>query len=397
MRTSAHIFTGGVFAAPRYSDLLLAWSMPPTTPTRRIWPGATPVEPTETMRSPSSVPRSTAKRRPRVRYRPQTNRRRVTERGPGRRTTDARIPRDRSTDEHHLHGSRRPRPRPRARAFSRSPPTDCWRTATPPRWWTATARSAGCACPAMTAPRCSRRSSIRPAGTGGSVPPATYRSERRYLPGTLVIETTFTTETGSVKLTDAMAFAEGQRDHELGMGAPHLLLRCVEGVSRRGGARAGAGAEAGVRARQAAVPPDRERRADVRRARTRSCSAPGVDCSLEDSTMRARFTVSGRRAGRVRAAVGRRRRRRRPSRSRPSGSPRGSRTRSQAWRSWEAEHDIYEGPHRELVRLSARVLKGLTYRPDRRDRRRADRPRCPRRSAASATGTTATRGSATRA
>src|SRR4029077_12121897 len=35
----------------------------------------------------------------------------------------------------------------------------------------------------------------------------------------------------------------------------------------------------------------------------------------------------------------------------------------EAWRSWEAEHDVYEGPHRELVRLSARVLKGLTYRP----------------------------------
>ena len=33
------------------------------------------------------------------------------------------------------------------------------------------------------------------------------------------------------------------------------------------------------------------------------------------------------------------------------------------WRSWEEEHDIYEGPHRELVRLSSRVLKGLTYRP----------------------------------
>jgi alpha,alpha-trehalase len=36
---------------------------------------------------------------------------------------------------------------------------------------------------------------------------------------------------------------------------------------------------------------------------------------------------------------------------------------AEAWRSWEAEHDIYEGPHRELVRLSSRVLKGLTYRP----------------------------------
>jgi GH15 family glucan-1,4-alpha-glucosidase len=33
------------------------------------------------------------------------------------------------------------------------------------------------------------------------------------------------------------------------------------------------------------------------------------------------------------------------------------------WRSWEAEHDVYEGPHRDLVRLGSRVLKGLTYRP----------------------------------
>jgi GH15 family glucan-1,4-alpha-glucosidase len=33
------------------------------------------------------------------------------------------------------------------------------------------------------------------------------------------------------------------------------------------------------------------------------------------------------------------------------------------WRSWEAAHDIYEGPHRELVMLSSRVLKGLMYRP----------------------------------
>ncbi|MDE3191515.1 MAG: glycoside hydrolase family 15 protein, partial [Acidobacteriota bacterium] len=33
------------------------------------------------------------------------------------------------------------------------------------------------------------------------------------------------------------------------------------------------------------------------------------------------------------------------------------------WRSWEADHDVYEGPHRELIRFSSRVLKGLTYRP----------------------------------
>ena len=37
-------------------------------------------------------------------------------------------------------------------------------------------------------------------------PSTAYRSERHYVPGTLVIETTFATESGSVKLTDAMVF-----------------------------------------------------------------------------------------------------------------------------------------------------------------------------------------------
>src|SRR5215210_7773473 len=46
-------------------------------------------------------------------------------------------------------------------------------------------------------------------------PTVDYTSERRYLPGTLVIETTFTTDSGQVRLTDAMAFADGQRGHDL--------------------------------------------------------------------------------------------------------------------------------------------------------------------------------------
>jgi GH15 family glucan-1,4-alpha-glucosidase len=65
--------------------------------------------------------------------------------------------------------------------------------------------------------------SIRPVGS--------FTTERRYLPGTLVIETTFTTNTGTVRLRDAMAFAEGQRGHALGFDAPHELLRGVAGVS----------------------------------------------------------------------------------------------------------------------------------------------------------------------
>ena len=62
-------------------------------------------------------------------------------------------------------------------------------------------------------------------------PTGTYQTGRRYLPGTLVIETTFTTESGSIRLTDAMAFAEGQRRHDLGFSAPHLVLRSVSGVA----------------------------------------------------------------------------------------------------------------------------------------------------------------------
>src|SRR5688572_9441217 len=42
--------------------------------------------------------------------------------------------------------------------------------------------------------------SIRPTGE--------FTSERRYVDGTLVLETVFTTETGSVRLRDALVFAE---------------------------------------------------------------------------------------------------------------------------------------------------------------------------------------------
>src|ERR671928_352701 len=65
--------------------------------------------------------------------------------------------------------------------------------------------------------------SIRPVGE--------YTVERRYVPGTLVIETTFTTDDGVVRVRDAMAFAPGQRGHDLGHDAPHEVLRSVEGVA----------------------------------------------------------------------------------------------------------------------------------------------------------------------
>src|SRR5262245_43048058 len=61
-------------------------------------------------------------------------------------------------------------------------------------------------------------------------PMAEFTSERRYRPGTLVLEATFRTATGVVRLVDSMAVPAGQRGHDLGLDVPHELLRLVEGV-----------------------------------------------------------------------------------------------------------------------------------------------------------------------
>ena len=54
------------------------------------------------------------------------------------------------------------------------------------------------------------------------------QSERRYIDGTLVLETTFRTPTGVAVLTEAMATGEDPDPHRIGRAAPHLLVRRVE-------------------------------------------------------------------------------------------------------------------------------------------------------------------------
>jgi GH15 family glucan-1,4-alpha-glucosidase len=198
-------------------------------------------------------------------------------------------------------------------------------------------------------------------GRWSIVPTEPYRSERRYLPGTLVLETTFTTQSGSVKLTDAMVFAEGQRRHELGMGAPHLVLRSVEGLD----GEVELALELAPRPEYGLVKPlFRETDSGGRTfgGPNQIVVSSGVPASIEDSTMRATFTVKA--SERVGFAL----QWSPPEGPAPEPFP-ADRVAARiedtvaGWRSWEEEHDIYEGPHRELVRLSARVLKGLTYRP----------------------------------
>src|SRR6266699_353633 len=50
---------------------------------------------------------------------------------------------------------------------------------------------------------------------------------RRYIEGTMALETTFRTPTGISVLVDAMAMGRNERGHELGVDSPGIVLRSV--------------------------------------------------------------------------------------------------------------------------------------------------------------------------
>ena len=190
---------------------------------------------------------------------------------------------------------------------------------------------------------------------------AGYETERRYLPGTLVLETTFRSASGVVRVTDAMCFLEDQRGHVVGQDAPHQLARLVEGVE----------GEVEMEMTLAPRPEYGLVRPLIRMTEdgARTFGGPnqiGVRSdralSVTDGAMRASFRLTaGDQAAfslHWTAVEGPR-----PAPVAPARLRARIEDTIEAWRSWEAEHDIYDGPHRELVRLSARVLKGLTYAP----------------------------------
>jgi GH15 family glucan-1,4-alpha-glucosidase len=195
--------------------------------------------------------------------------------------------------------------------------------------------------------------SIRPRGD--------WESRRRYLPGSLVLETTFITQEGTVRVLDALAFERGQRGHALGRSAPHELLRLVEGLA----------GPVEVELELALRPEYGLGRPLLQRARggvvtrggpDRFALTAGSDLSLAGGTVKAAFPVAaGERIGfALRWGPG--------EQDEPQATPADEVGASiedvvEAWRSWEAEHDIYDGARRDLVRLSSRVLKGLTYQP----------------------------------
>ena len=199
---------------------------------------------------------------------------------------------------------------------------------------------------------------LDPAGGAWSISPSEpTRIERAYLHDTLVLRTVFHTAQGSVALTDALALAPGVREHQLGAGSPHMLVRRIEGLSGQVALRM----ECAPRPEYGRVQPEvtlSEHGARFSAGALRLELQAPFPLQLADGAATAQLTV---RAGDVfdlalacLPAAG-------PAPAIDVGAE--LENASAAWRSWAEAHQGYKGPYPDLVRHSALILQGLTYQP----------------------------------
>ena len=210
------------------------------------------------------------------------------------------------------------------------------------------------ACPISTRRACSPPCSTpSEAGASCSLPSALH-AERRYLPDTNVLETTFRTEQGAVRVTDAMLLPS------VGLAPARELARRIEGVA---GARADALARrAAVRIREPARA-DRPARWDPRwrrpdGTRWRVCAWAAGDPSSTRIRSAATSTTRGRRGALVLSVA------HQEPLVLPSRADVESRLAATIafWRDWAADR-AYDGPWRDAVIRSALVLKLLIHAP----------------------------------
>jgi GH15 family glucan-1,4-alpha-glucosidase len=184
---------------------------------------------------------------------------------------------------------------------------------------------------------------------------------RRYLERTMVVETTFRTPTGAVTLTDALGLGAGNRDHDIGRGSPHVLLRQITGLE----GDVEVEIEFAPRTEYGLIHPLLsviEGGIAARGGADSLLLSSLVDVDVDGATATGRFVV---RAGdRVGFALHHRSTGEAPATvwSQQDIAERLDDTIA-AWRSWSALHQNYQGPYHELVHHSGRVLQALTFRP----------------------------------
>ncbi|MFI1765776.1 glycoside hydrolase family 15 protein [Streptomyces sp. NPDC020800] len=184
---------------------------------------------------------------------------------------------------------------------------------------------------------------------------------RRYLPQTLVLETTFCTPTGTAVLLDAFALGKRERGHAMGKSSPGVLLRqitCTHGqldVAVDYAPRPEFGL---VQPVMAPVHGGLEARGGAH------VLMLSTSLTLQVSGSTARGEIALKAGDRLDLALTAT-----PAWEQGPKPWPGRRVRSRlddtaaGWRSWSALHDAYTGPWQEQVRHSGRVLRALTYVP----------------------------------
>ena len=197
------------------------------------------------------------------------------------------------------------------------------------------------------------------AGHWSIAPSGAHEAERRYLPGTLVLETTFTTPSGACTVTDALALGPDERGHDIGADAPHALLRVVEVTAgevaldvdlaprfeyglvapRLLGVEGGVRAEGGATRLVVSGPPPTATDAATALWRLGPTAGDRVAFALQWSDAGAsapRCWTPEEIEARLASTI-------------------------EGWRSWSALHQRYEGPWAEEVHHSGRILQGLSH------------------------------------
>ncbi len=195
------------------------------------------------------------------------------------------------------------------------------------------------------------RFAIRPAGE--------FQVRRRYLDRTMVLETTFQTAGGTAVLTDALALGAEERGHELGKASPGILLRrlaCTGGEIEVEVSYAPRPEYGLIHPILTPVPGGITARGGADRLFLSTSARFDVD----GAAAAARFTLT---AGQEAVFA--------LSHGLMSGPPLEPLTAADilarlddavtSWQSWSALHQSYEGPWRELVHHSGRVLQALTF------------------------------------
>jgi alpha,alpha-trehalase len=186
-------------------------------------------------------------------------------------------------------------------------------------------------------------------------------TERRYIDGTMVLETTFRTPTGVAVLTEAMATGDDPDPHRIGRAAPHLLVRrveCTQGavdIEMRFVPRPEYGLVVPLLAAVAGGVVIRGGADHLVLSSPVALSVTGAEARARTGLRKGDRFVVGLHHGMLGA-----------------GAPRVWSVEELdaaldgtigAWRAWSAIHQSYEGPWADLVHGSGRVLQALSFQP----------------------------------